>query len=117
MSKEMKGSYNQNNSATLAFSCCCSDKKLTSQRMKFSTRTYNLCIQERLQIPTHFPASQLPSVRSSYFHSFHIFTTLDSNWEAVNSTAGSGSSSLKRESFEFLLPQPPSTLSKLSATI
>lgn len=108
MNKEMKGFYNQNNSATLAFSCCCRDKNLLL-RSKFSTRIYNLCIQERLQIPTHFPASQLPSVLSSYFHSFHIFTTLDSNWEAVNSTAGSGSSSLKRESFEFLLPQPPST--------
>lgn len=116
---KMPESYEQRNERFLqpkqfchlgcAFSCYCSDKNLLLRELGFQPEIYNLCIQERLQIPTHFPASQLPSVRSSYFHSFHIFTTLDSNWEAVNSTAGTGSFSLKTESSEFPLPLPPSS--------
>lgn len=77
LSKETEGLYKGCNSAALAtVSPSVVVTKSCLQRIKFSTRIYYLRIWEQSEIPT-LSTSQLPSVHSPYFHSFHIFTTLN----------------------------------------
>jgi len=106
LSKEPKAFHNRDNSAALgAVSLAVvATAPHFAEKSVFDQNPQPSHSEEPVN-PRPCPASQLPGVGSSYFHSFHIFTTPDSRREAANNRAGSGSFSLKMESFAF----PPSS--------